>query len=279
MFQSKKEMEALSRNLERLIGGEYLEMKEMSEDTLPSKIQHQMIRLSDRMRGNEERMEREKNEIKKLIAEIAHQLRNPLANMEVYLDMLAEDSESEEERRFCIEAVAASEGRIRFLTEAFIKMARLESRIIQIKKESLDLRDTLLKSILQAKALSDEKRIQIRLIGEEIQIPHDANWLGEAVYNLLDNSVKYSKPDFCIEVSTVQNDMFVQIAVRDYGIGIGEEEENLIFQRFYRGKRVTAEEGFGLGLYLTREIILQHGGFVKVRRKEQGLEISVYLPV
>lgn len=279
MFQNKKEMEALSRNLERLIGGEYIEMEEVSEDTLPSKIQHQMIRLSDRMRGNEERMERERNEIKKLIAEIAHQLRNPLANMEVYLDMLAEDSENEEERRFCIEAVAASEGRIRFLTEAFIKMARLESRIIQIKKESLDLRDTLLKSILQAKVLSDEKRIQIRLTGEEIQIPHDANWLGEAVYNLLDNSVKYSKPDSCIEVSTVQNDMFVQITVRDYGIGIGEEEENLIFQRFYRGKRVTVEEGFGLGLYLTREIILQHGGFVKARRKEPGLEISVYLPV
>lgn len=279
MFQNKKEMEALSRNLERLIGGEYIEMEEVSKDTLPSKIQHQMIRLSDRMRGNEERMERERNEIKKLIAEIAHQLRNPLANMEVYLDMLAEDSDSEEERRFCIEAVAASEGRIRFLTEAFIKMARLESRIIQIKKESLDLRDTLLKSILQAKALSDERQIQIRLTGEEIQIPHDANWLGEAVYNLLDNSVKYSKADSCIEVSTVQNDMFVQIAVRDYGIGIREEEENLIFQRFYRGKRVTVEEGFGLGLYLTREIILQHGGFVKARRKEPGLEISVYLPV
>ena len=279
MFQEKKEMEALSRNLERLIGGEYLGMAEVSRDTLPSKIQHQIIRLSDKIRGNEERIGREKDEIKKLIAEIAHQLRNPLANMEVYLEMLAEEEASEEERQFCIEAIAASEGRIRFLTEAFIRMARLESRIIQIKKESLYLRDTLLNSILQAKTLSEEKGIQIRLEAAEIKVPHDANWLGEAVYNLLDNSMKYSEKDSYIDVRAVQNEMFVQVVVRDYGIGIMEGEENLIFQRCYRGKRVTVQEGFGLGLYLSREIVLQHGGFVKARRMSPGLEIAVYLPV
>ena len=60
---------------------------------------------------------------------------------------------------------------------------------------------------------------------------------------------------------------------------IPEGEDNRIFQRFYRGSRVTGEPGFGLGLYISREIVTLHGGFMKAKRKEQGLEVAIFLPV
>ena len=324
MFQnlskSRKEMEELSAALESLINGQEPALDRISEDTLPSKIRNQILRLNDKMRGSEQALLKEREEIRGLIADTAHQLRTPLANMESWLSLLkadlerktdetesgeAKSDESAEEgsenirmadQAYYIRAIAESEEKIRFLTEGFIKMARLENGIIQIRKESLDMEGTLLGSILQAKTAADEKQIEIRLTmsgsgrtknkdglkkGKETgaAVLHDPQWLGEAVFNLLDNSIKYSPENSTIYISTVKNEMFFRIKVRDEGTGIEEGEENLIFRRFYRGKRVNGQSGFGLGLSLSREIVQRHGGFMKVRRLEPGLSMEIYLPV
>ena len=327
MFQnlskSRKEMEELSAALEGVINGKEPSLERISEDTLPSKIRSQILRLNDKMRGSEQALLKEREEIRGLIADTAHQLRTPLANMESYLSLLKADLECRteekessaaksktggaadggsesirmEDQAYYIRAIVESEEKIRFLTESFIRMARLENGIIQIRKDSRDMEGTLLGSILQAKKMADEKQIKIRLTmsGEtgrtkktygqekrneaESAILHDPQWLGEAVFNLLDNSIKYSPEGSTIHVSTVKNEMFFRIEVRDEGTGIEEGEENLIFRRFYRGKRVTSQSGFGLGLYLSREIVQKHGGFMKVKRLEPGISVGIYLPV
>ena len=318
-----KEMEELSAALEGVINGKEPSLEHISEDTLPSKIRSQILRLNDIMRGSEQALLKEREEIRGLIADTAHQLRTPLANMESYLSLLKADLECRteekessaaksktggaadggsesirmEDQAYYIRAIVESEEKIRFLTESFIRMARLENGIIQIRKDSRDMEGTLLGSILQAKKMADEKQIKIRLTmsGEtgrtkktygqekrneaESAILHDPQWLGEAVFNLLDNSIKYSPEGSTIHVSTVKNEMFFRIEVRDEGTGIEEGEENLIFRRFYRGKRVTSQSGFGLGLYLSREIVQKHGGFMKVKRLEPGISVGIYLPV
>ena len=327
MFQnlskSRKEMEELSAALEGLINGKEPSLEHISEDTLPSKIRSQILRLNDKIRGSEQALLKEREEIRGLIADTAHQLRTPLANMESYLSLLKADFECQteekessaakskpggaadggsesirmEDQAYYIRAIVESEEKIRFLTESFIRMARLENGIIQIRKDSRDMEGTLLGSILQAKKMADEKQIEIRLTmsGEtgrtkktygqekrneaESAILHDPQWLGEAVFNLLDNSIKYSPEGSTIHVSTVKNEMFFRIEVRDEGTGIEEGEENLIFRRFYRGKHVTSQSGFGLGLYLSREIVQKHGGFMKVKRLEPGISVGIYLPV
>lgn len=280
MFRKRREMELISRALEDLMNGKTLEITLPNQDTLPAKVQHQLLRLSDIIRGTQEKAQKERDQIKELIAETAHQLRNPLANMEGYLELLQEEELSREEKEIYLEALCASEARIRFLTEGFIKISRLENHVVQIKKEQGDLTATVLNSLLQVRKYAQEKQIIFSVQGEEgLFVSHDAKWLGEAVYNLLDNSVKYSQNGGKVEINISKNEMFAQIAVRDFGIGIEHEEMNLIFQRFYRGKRAEKQPGFGLGLYLAREIVLQHGGFMKAKEKEAGLEISIFLPV
>lgn len=74
-----------------------------------------------------------------------------------------------------------------------------------------------------------------------------------------------------------QNEMFVRIWVSDHGTGIKEGDEARVFQRFYRGSNAGKTEGFGLGLYLTREIVLLHGGFVKLKRQKDGTCVEIYL--
>ena len=278
-FQNRKEMEALSEALEKLINGEAPETEGISQDTLPSKVRSQILRLGEIMKAKDQALGKEKEEIRGMIADTAHQLRTPLANMESYLELLETMDWEKKERENYLLALRESQEKIRFLTEGLIKMARLESRIIQIRKEARDLQETLLESILQVKKEAEEKHIEIRLeMTEGEQAPHDRQWLGEAVYNLLDNSVKYSEEYGQILMTVVRNEMFTEIRVRDWGRGIEEGEENLVFGRFYRGKNVSGEKGFGLGLYLAREIVHQHGGFLRLKRQEPGLSVSIYLP-
>ncbi len=272
-------MEELSEALERLINGNDPGIEGLNDDTLPSKVKNQIQRLGDKMRGQEQALQKEREEIRGLIADTAHQLRTPLANMESYLTLLQNGEGNEEDREFCMQAILESEERIRFLTEGFIRMARLENGIIQIRKEQGKLQETILAGILQVRAAAEEKRITVRLeMDEELEVSHDPRWLGEAVYNLLDNSVKYSPENSEIVVTAEKNEMFVRIEVRDQGIGIDEGEESLVFRRFYRGNRVTGSQGFGLGLYLAREIVMRHGGFMKLKRLEPGLSAGIWLP-
>ena len=159
-------------------------------------------------------------------------------------------------------------------------MSRLEHHIIQIRKEDADILRTVRNALGQIHSQAEEKGIafEVTLPGAAACL-HDPNWLGEAVYNLLDNAVKYSLPDGRVEVTVSVNEMFLKIQVRDFGIGIEPGEENALFQRFYRGKRVTAQEGFGIGLYLAREIVNLHGGFIAVRRMREGIMMEIDLPV
>lgn len=278
MPRKRKELEEFSRRLDQLLSGEELDFRADYKDLLPSKIRHQLIRLSEKIRGNEKRWKKERDDIKELIAEIAHQMRNPLTNMETYLELL-EAAESEEEKEQYMDALKKTESKLHFLTESFIKMARMESRIIQITPQPSLLVPTILQSVLKVKKAADEKHIFIDLrIDEELCVSHDPNWLEEAVFNILENSVKYSPPDSTVEIWAEKNEMYTKISVLDRGCGICEGEEGKIFGRFYRGKGTEGQPGFGLGLYLSREIVLLHGGFIKARRKSRGLEISIFLP-
>lgn len=94
--------------------------------------------------------------------------------------------------------------------------------------------------------------------------PHDSKWTAEAVFNLLDNAVKYTSAGGNISVSVVQWEMYVEIKVADTGKGISESNQAAIFRRFYREEEVHNEQGVGIGLYLAREIVTRQGGYIKV---------------
>lgn len=129
-------MEEISRMLERVLNGECIQPGEIGyEDTLPAKIRYQIRRISEKNQGVEARITRERDETKALIGEIAHQMRNPLAGVESYTQLLEGEISGEPGRTY-LRALEQSEQRLHFLTESFIKMARLEQQMIQIKKNN-----------------------------------------------------------------------------------------------------------------------------------------------
>lgn len=300
----ERELSEISSMLECILDGRELPERRAVQETLLSKISHQLSRLQSMTKGYHARLEQDRDSIKKLITEIAHQMRTPLANIETYLDFLQDEDLSREEQKSYLKAVMLSEKKIHFLAESFIKMSRLEHRIIQIRPMDTDLLLTLSEAVSQAEEKARRRGLRIcTRFPETLFHPHDADWLGEAVFNLLDNAVKYSPPGSGGEIlpdtqrderenrlpgtgqmegteillGAEQNEMFVRIWVSDHGIGIEEGDEARVFQRFYRGSNAGKTEGFGLGLYLTREIVLLHGGFVKLKREKDGTCVEIYL--
>lgn len=277
----KRELTDISSMLECILDGREFSENRRHEETIYSKIQHQLYRLQSMTKGYHVRLEQDRDSIKNLITEIAHQLRTPLTNIESYLDFLGDTGISQQNREKYLQAVLVSEKKIHFLTENFIKMSRLEQRIIQIRPVDTDLLLTLDMAAGQVKRQAKERGVQIYTrFPKQLICAHDAAWLGEAVYNLLDNAVKYSQPAGQgkreILLGVEQNEMFVRIWVRDYGIGIAEGEEANVFQRFYRGKNTEKTEGFGLGLYLAREIVLLHQGVIRIARKNPGTCVEIF---
>lgn len=293
----EQELEKIAGLTEEILNERDLKASASGEETMYARIEHQLIRVQELMQGRRDEAERSRDEIQRLISEIAHQMRTPLMNMETYLGFLQENLAGEKaeilehgshpDESFSgtvqslqyADAIENSEKKLYFLVESFIKMSRLEHHIIQIKKEERDILKTIRNSLGQIQTQAEMKgiRFEISLL-ENAVFMHDSNWLGEAIYNILDNAVKYSENGGRVEVSMSENEMFLKIRIRDYGIGIEAGEEYPIFQRFYRGKRVTVQEGFGIGLYLAREIVNRHGGFLVAKRMHPGLMLEARFP-
>lgn len=278
-----QELKKIVKMAEDILNEKRIEAAASGEETLCAKAEHYLVRVQEVMQGRRDDAEKSRDSIQKLITEIAHQMRTPLTNMETYLRFLREsagkEAEEAEKHLKYIAAMEESTEKLHFLVENFIKMSRLEQQVIPIKKEEQDILRTVRNALGQIYGQAEMKdiRFQITLLKEAVYL-HDPNWLGEAIYNLLDNAVKYSQNGDTVEVSMEKNEMFLKIRIRDYGIGIEAGEENLIFQRFYRGKRVTVQQGYGIGLYLSRIIVNRHGGFLAAKRMEKGLLMEMSFP-
>lgn len=279
------ELEELAGLVRDVLDDREIEEKAAGEETLYGRIEHMLVRIQRMTRGRQEELTESRSRVQKLITEIAHQMRTPLANGGTYLELLeGELSEREDPVAdpvpMYLEALRSSQEKLRFLTEEFIRISRLENNIIRIRKEERDIAGTIGDALAQVRPMAEEKGVRIsEHLPEGLSCPHDPSWFGEALWNVLDNAVKYSQEGGRIWVEASRGELYLTIRVADEGIGIDEGEEARVFQRFYRGRRTASYEGLGVGLYLAREITARHGGFMEIQRRDPGVEVRVCLPI
>lgn len=115
---------------------------------------------------------------------------------------------------------------------------------------------------------------------ETLKLFCDAKWTQEAIFNLLENAVKYTPKGGSIYISVMEQEVFGKISIRDTGRGIPAEHQAQIFQRFYREPEVHDEDGIGIGLYLARKIVTMQDGYMEVHSESgKGAEFCIYLPM
>lgn len=198
----------------------------------------------------------------------------------MYGEFIENDDLSIEERKEFTSIMISAVDRLSFLIESLIKLSRLEGGVISLNNKSMNIIDTILDCMNQVRVKAVKKGINIKLINvDNIILNYDNKWMNEAVFNILDNAVKYSYDNTDIIIDVVKYDMFCKISISNVGINIPEEEYPKIFARFYRSKNSSDVEGIGIGLYLSRKIVSYEGGYIKVKSKDNRTEFSILLPI
>ncbi len=160
------------------------------------------------------------------------------------------------------------------------KASRLETGAVTLEKKDVPLLDTLAQAMSGIVYGAEQKGISVEVqCPDDLRVSHDSKWTAEALFNLLDNAVKYTPAGGKISVSVERWEMYVKLDVTDTGKGIPESRQAAIFRRFYREEEVHNQPGVGIGLYLAREIVTRQGGYIQVASKPgRGSAFSVFLP-
>lgn len=250
------------------------------EENLFYKIQHRLSRLYEVLRESKSKIAKEREALQEMISDISHQVKTPIANLKMIDATLLEQTMSQEKQREFLLAMDDQLDKLTFLMQAMIKTSRLETGIISLEPNVQPLYDTLAGALGGVLLNAEKKHIEITVdCPETVSAAHDRKWTTEALFNILDNAVKYTPEGGKIHVAVACWEMYVKIDISDTGIGIPEQHQGTIFKRFYRENSVHDAPGIGIGLYLTREIITQQAGFIRVSSKVgTGSTFSVFLP-
>lgn len=249
------------------------------EETRESRLVSEMRHILSRASAREGQAQNEKKQVKELISDLSHQLKTPLANIILDVELLENDQLDERQRKGFLEHTKEQAVKMQWLMQNLLKASRLENGIISFQAELIPIKETIAKAVGSVYAQASEKEIEIIMeVFQDFPLYHNRIWTAEAISNILDNAVKYSPEGSSITIRVQRLELYSSITIEDQGIGIAQQDYNKIFRRFYRGDNVRHEEGTGLGLYLAQLILRSEQGYLTVSSKQgKGSIFSIYL--
>ena len=270
----------LCRTMDQMISGSENPVRTADSETLFARISYRLLRLYDIMQENRRKVDEERQELQMLVSDVSHQVKTPVSNLKMVTDTLLTKPVTEEERREFLQGIRSQTDKLEFLFQSLVRTSRLEIGTIRLEKKDSPLIGTLAMACSGIVYAAEKKNISVTVdCPDNLRFFHDSKWTAEALFNLLDNAVKYTRAGGKIHVSVEQWEMYVKLDVSDTGKGIPESNQAAIFRRFFREEEVHGEQGVGIGLYLAREIITRQGGYIKVTSEVgRGSTFSVFLP-
>lgn len=271
----------LCKTLDNMISGTDEVIKVEEKETLFARINYRLVRLYQILQENRRKVDEERKELQSLVSDISHQVKTPVSNLKMVTDTLLTGKVSDDERIEFIQGIRSQTDKLDFLFQALVKTSRLETGVIVLEKKDAKLFNTVAQAMSGIIYAAEQKQIDVSVnCSEELSISHDSKWTAEALFNILDNAVKYTPSGGKINVSVEKWEMYVEIKVTDTGKGISESNQASIFRRFYREEEVHGQQGVGIGLYLAREIVTRQNGYIKVVSEQgKGSAFSIMLPL
>jgi K+-sensing histidine kinase KdpD len=220
-----------------------------------------------------------------LLDAVTHDLRTPLTSIKASVTMLIEESQTDsihitlepQGRKELLDVINEETDRLNSFVESMVEVAKIEAGEFHLRKTLTEFDDIISSALQRTESLTANHQIQLKIPNNLPPISVDAKAITEVIYNLIDNSAKYSKPQTVITISAKQIEDFIEIAVEDEGKPISVEERSKIFQKFYRADKT--KKGFGMGLAIVRGIIESHGGKIWVEAGEKGNRFAFELPI
>ena len=243
-------------------------------NTLSSRLEQlntgdELQRLSDTLNEMLSRIEVAFTRVTEFTADASHELRTPISLIRTEAELALRRSRNEEEYREALRHILLEAERTTSLIEELLDLARADSGRQALSIQAVDLRGTLQDVALGWRAVASVRGLQFseRILNAELRVLGDGLALRRVVNILLDNAFKYTpSPGGVVTLAAEQRDGAALVSVRDNGMGIAEDEQGKIFERFYRVDKARSRElgGAGLGLSIAQWIVQQHHGRIRV---------------
>ncbi len=218
--------------------------------------------LIDAFNGMAEGLERNESLRREFVANVSHELRTPMTTISGFADGILDGTIPDDKAPRYLEAISSETKRLSRLVRSMLDMSRLRDGVEEKRDARFDLRETVVRTILNFEERVNEKGIEIHLQMPEnsIFVRGDVDALTRVVYNLMDNAVKFSRHGGVLTVAMWEENDRVCTSIRNEGPDIPPEELPRIFDRFHKADRSRSEnrDGVGLGLYMVREILAAH---------------------
>lgn len=223
---------------------------------------------------------------RKFVSDASHELKTPMAGIKLICDSLvaAEDPDPDMVKEFLTD-MSYEVDRLTRVVERLLVLTKLDSGGNSMRLEETDIRSLVGHVVRKLQPIADKKNITIYTdYHEALFAPAliDYDKIYEALYNIIDNAVKYSPSDSLVQVDVSEKEGWIVIKVSDNGPGIPESERDRIFERFYRldDSRARDTGGTGLGLAIAKEAVLMHGGSITVSQgRDGGSVFTIVLPL
>ena len=203
--------------------------------------------------------------MKNMISDISHQLKTPLAALNIYNGLLhEEDIEASSVKEFA-DLSEQELDRMETLVQSLLKITRLDAGSVTLEKGAENVADMLRDVELHFAYRAKQEHKELVLSGpEEVLLFCDRDWLTEAIDNIVKNALDHTESGDAVHITWKALPNAVQIAVKDNGCGIHPEDLHHIFKRFYRSRFSQDKQGIGLGLPLAKTIVEAHSGTIEV---------------
>ena len=217
---------------------------------------------------------------RRVLQDLSHELRSPLARLHLILDLARRSDDPQQAAAYFDQAEQEIE-RLDQMTGQMLALSRLEGGIPGMPFESVDLADVVMRCVAQSGLEAAARGVQLTLTSSVPAVVFGSGELIErALDNLLGNAIKFSPEGGHVDIALDVDQEMAVITVRDHGPGVPEDELDSLFRPFFRGHNATRAEGHGLGLAIVMRVMKGHGGDIRASNREgAGLEVQLRLPL
>lgn len=217
---------------------------------------------------------------KEFINNVSHEIKTPISSIEGFAKLLKDKNISDEEREEYANIIIEESERITNLAGKMLKLAKLHNQDRIVNKQEIEIAEQIRKAIALLEPKWSEKSIKINVNLQENIFLGDEELIFQVWINLLENAIKFSNANSEIDIKVINQDNEILVTIKDYGIGMKEDEIEKAFERFYQIDKSHYEEGSGLGLSIVKRIIELSDGKIEMQSKEnKGTTVIVKLPI
>ena len=263
-LQRGKEIKMLTKDLTRVLYEEAILPMASYEEGEISILRNEIYKMTMRLREQKENLLNEKTYLSDSLADISHQIRPPLTSLNLINDLLMDNSFDDRKKQELLRDERSLLNQIEWLISSLLKISKLDAETITMEKKKVRVQKLFLKC-QESLSIVLELRgqdLSLELEGEE-SFEGDYSWSLEALTNLLKNAMEHTTDGGKIVLRSMENHLYTQIQVINYGEEISDKDLPHIFERFYRGEHQKSQS-FGIGLALTKMIVTKQGGIIKV---------------